>query len=123
MTRPRQADAQRPDAVVSPLTFCWFVAMTVPAPRKPMPLMTWAPNRDTSVLSPTASAIGAQSVVSMTYSYWLRTIVRDAPMQTRVYVRGPAGRCLRPRSRPMRPPMTSARISRRKTDAVLKSLK
>ena len=43
--RPTQALAQRPAAVVKPLIWFRAVTMMVPAPRKPMPLTTWAPMR------------------------------------------------------------------------------
>ena len=42
---PAQALVQRPAAVVRPLIWLRLVTMIVPAPRKPMPLMTWAPKR------------------------------------------------------------------------------
>ena len=59
MARPMQAEAHRPAAVVRPFTSWRPVTMMVPAPRKPMPLMTWAPKRATSVRMPTSAAAEA----------------------------------------------------------------
>ena len=56
-----QAEAHRPAAVVRPFTFCWPVTKMVPAPKKPMPLMTWAPKRLTSVRMPISAAFSAQT--------------------------------------------------------------
>ena len=79
---PRQADAQSPAAVVRPLTWLSFVTRIVPAPRKPMPLITCAPKRDTSVVIPTLPAIVAHWVVTIMYSYWESSIVSAAPTET-----------------------------------------
>ena len=53
--RPMHAEAQRPAAVVSPVTSCFPVTMMVPAARKPTPPTTCVPRRTTSVRCPTTA--------------------------------------------------------------------
>ena len=84
MARPMQAEAHRPAAVVRPFTSWRPVTMMVPAPRKPMPLMTCAPKRDTSVRMPSWLAVCDQALVSMPYSYWLSSMVSAAPRHTSI---------------------------------------
>ena len=43
-TSPTQAQVQRPAAVVNPLIPYFSVTKMVPTPKKPTPLMTWAPS-------------------------------------------------------------------------------
>ena len=47
-----------------------------------MPLMTWAPKRDTSVRRPISAAVSRQAVVTMKLSYWLSSMVSAAPRHT-----------------------------------------
>ena len=75
------AAAQSPAAVVRPLTRLSRVTMIVPAPMKPMPEMTCAPRRATSVNRCRESS-----------RYWLVSVVMAAPRQMRMCVRKPAGR-------------------------------
>ena len=84
MARPMQAEAHRPAAVVRPFTSCFPVTMMVPAPRKPMPLITWAPKRDTSVRRPICAAASCQSWVTIKLSYWLSSMVSAAPRHTSI---------------------------------------
>ena len=82
--RPVHADAHRPAAVVRPLT-CWRpVTRMVPAPRKPMPLMTCAPKRETSVFMPISAQISDHGPVTMVNSYRLSSTVSAAPRQTSI---------------------------------------
>ena len=52
MARPMLAVVHSPAAVVSPVTWEWFRVRMVPAPRKPMPEMTWALTRRGSLEKP-----------------------------------------------------------------------
>ena len=54
----------------------------VPVPKKPMPLITWAPRRVTSAIMPTSRWASAQTVDSMAYWYWPSTMASAAPMDT-----------------------------------------
>ena len=82
MASPMQAVAHSPAAVVSPFTSRCSVMRMVPVPKKPMPLITWAPKRVTSLGLPTASREPASRVWSMASSYWPRIMDSAAPMHT-----------------------------------------
>ena len=108
---PTMAEAHSPAAVVRPLTCFLPVTMIVPAPMKPMPAMTCAPSRPTSVYSPRSRK-----------RYWLVSAVTAAPRQMSICVLNPAGRRLNSRSAPMTPPQTKASSSRSSMAVSVESL-
>ena len=65
---PMHTVANRPVAVVKPFTCWWATLMMMPAPRKPMPVMTCAPRREASNFMPTSFATADQGPVSIAYS-------------------------------------------------------
>ena len=100
--RPTIAAAQSPAAVVSPFTCLRLVTIIVPAPIKPIPAITWA-------LSLRGSEINGPLPIELSVRrYCPVNEVDAAPMQTRICVRNPAGRCLCSRSRPIIPPQRTA---------------
>ena len=80
--------------------------MIVPAPRKPIPLITWAAILAASPLPP--------EIYSIIYS--LVTMTMAAPIHTKEKVFSPAGRPFSPRSKPTMPPQTAAQSSLTITD-------
>ena len=115
---PRQATFHRLAAVVRPDTF--FCAMKmVPAPRKPMPLITWADMRPRLRLS--SSPWLAAVTLARTRELSSRAMV-EAPRHTSTWVRMPAGRFLYSRSSPMTNPMSSENITRMSSSVSVKSL-
>jgi hypothetical protein len=100
MTSPSPATTHNVEAVVSPATVprAWTI---VPAPRKPMPVMTPAAIR--TRLSPVPPLAPMMPMAKL--------IIMVEPTQTRMLVRKPAGFWLASLSRPMSPPRAIARMS------------
>ena len=87
--------------------------MMVPAPKKPMPLITCAPSRPGS----------PAPLLTTVNRYWLVIMVTEDPKQTKMWVRNPAARRFFPRSMPMSPPHKVANSSRRKMETGFSSAK
>ena len=107
---PSQAHTQSPAAVVNPRTWLRPVTIIVPAPRKPIPLMIWAP---ILAISPV--------LCKDTRMYSLVSITRAEPMHTSACVLTPAPRPLLLRSTPTRAPINVANASRRTMDRSVSS--
>jgi hypothetical protein len=108
-TRPRQPAFQSEAAVVSPAIF--FCAMKmVPAPRKPIPLITWALMRPSVTVTPLLACARFRASASSA-RYRSMTAMSAAPTQTNTCVRMPAGLFFRSRSTPITQPIAVANSS------------
>ena len=97
MAMPMEAVPHMPAAVVRPRMDTPFLKMT-PAPRKEMPLTTWAAIRaESAPREPTVRAISTKA--------YLDRIMNTAAVQLMIqWVRTPASFCRRVRSNPIRAP-------------------
>ena len=93
---PIQAQVHMLAAEVSPLIWCPETMMD-PAPRKPMPLITWAAILDRSTAPGNAR-----------YIYWAVSITVAAPRHTAASILAPPPRFFAPRSIPITEPSTRA---------------
>src|SRR5512133_2552916 len=112
---PIAATTQRVAAVVSPRTDRPW-RMIAPAPRKPMPVTTWAAIRVGSKPTPLAFE-NCQSVQANAET----SVNRAAPTETSMCVRSPASRSRSSRSKPIAPPSTAASPTRKRISSQLSS--
>ena len=92
MQSPNMAEIHKQEAVVNPFTRLFVVTIMVPAPRKPMPLITCAAIRE---VSPPPHFKQINSFVMM---------IRQEPRHTKENVLVPADWCFLLRSTPSNPP-------------------